>query len=82
MDFNHISKKLTQEQVSKLKSLYYVYHRKFWCYKKMFKKFKKSDLALQLTAVTLTTAGTIVGSITLNPIILASLTGTGVFLQQ
>ena len=47
----------------------------------MFKKFKNSNLTLQLTAVVLTTTGTIVGSITLNPIILASLTGTGVFLQ-
>ena len=81
MEFNHINKKLTQEQVSELKSLYYAYHRHFWCYKKMFKKFKQSDLALKLTAVTLTTVGTIVGTITLNPIILASLTGTGVFLQ-
>ena len=81
MDFNHISKNLTEEQVSKLKNLYYTYHRQFWCYKKMLKNFKQADLFLQLSSVILTTTGTIVGTVTLNPIILASLTGTGVFLQ-
>ena len=67
MDFNHISKNLTEEQVSKLKKLYYTYHRQFWCYKKMFKNFKQADLFLQLSSVILTTTRTIVGTITFKP---------------
>ena len=41
MDFNHISKNLTKEQVSKLKNLYYTYHRQFWCYKRCLKILNK-----------------------------------------
>ena len=81
MDFNHISRKLTQEQVSELTKLYHTYHKQYWCYKKMFKKFKRMDLALKLSSVVFTTTGAVVGSVTLNPIFLACISGTGVLLQ-
>jgi len=81
MNFNHISKILTEDEVSRLKSLYYTYHKMYWSYKKMFKIHKRLDLALKLSSVVLTTTGAMVGTITLNPIILASLSGAGVFLQ-
>ena len=81
MDFNHISKKLTEAEVSKLTDFYYSYHKQFWCYKKMFKKHKNIDLAMKLSSVILTSTGAIVGSITLNPIILGCVSGVGVFLQ-
>jgi len=81
MDFNHINKALSEEQASALKKLFGFYHKQYWCYKKMFKKFKKLDLALKLSSVVLTTSGVVVGTITLNPIILACLSGVGVFLQ-
>ena len=45
MDFNHISRKLTQEQVNELTNLYHTYHKQYWCYKKMFKKFKRMGLS-------------------------------------
>ena len=70
MDFNHISRKLTQEQVNELTKLYHTYHKQYWCYKKMFKKFKRMDLALKLSSVVFTTTGAVVGSVTLNPIFL------------
>ena len=79
MDFNHISKKLTEGQVNKLTKLFQTYHRQYWCYKQMFKHLKRLDLALKLSAVILTTTGAVVGAVTLNPIILACVTGAGVF---
>ena len=81
MDFNHISRKLTQEQVNELTKLYHTYHKQYWCYKKMFKKFKRMDLALKLSSVVFTTTGAVVGSVTLNPIFLVCVSGTGVLLQ-
>ena len=81
MDFNHISRKLTEEQVDELSKLYHTYHKQYWCYKKMFKKSKRMDLALKLSSVVFTTAGAVVGSVTLNPIFLACVSGTGVLLQ-
>ena len=81
MNFNHISKKLTEDEVSALTNLYHTYHKKYWCFKKMFKKYQAFDLSLKLSSVILTTTGTIIGAITLNPIFLSVVTGSGVFLQ-
>lgn len=81
MDFNHISKKLTNAQVSELTNLYNTYHKQYWCYKKMYKKYKRFNLALKLSSVVLTTSGAVVGCVTLNPIILACVSGAGVLLQ-
>ena len=47
----------------------------------MFKHYRKINLGLKLTAVLLTTTGAVVGSVTLNPIILACVSGSGVILQ-
>jgi len=61
--------------------LYYTYQKMYWCYKKMFRKHKRLDLAIKLVSVVLTITGAVVGGITLNQIILASVSGAGVFLQ-
>ena len=71
MDFNNISRKLTQEQVNELTNSYHTYHKQYWCYKKMIKKFERMDLALKLSSVVFTTTGAVVGFVTLNPIFLA-----------
>ena len=81
MNFNHINKNLTERQISELKNLYQTYHKLYWCYKKMYKKYKRCDLALKPSSVILTTIGAVVGSLTLNPIFLASVAGSGVLLQ-
>jgi len=73
MNFNHISKILTEGQVSVLTSLYYTYHKQYWCYKKMFKRHRRLDLALKLSSVIFTTTGAVVGTVTLNPMILAGI---------
>lgn len=47
----------------------------------MFKKYKKFNLGLKISSIVLTTTGAVVGSVTLNPIILACVSGAGVVLQ-
>ena len=45
------------------------------------KRLKKINLAINLTSVTLITAGTIAGAVTLNPVILGVITGAGLLLK-
>ena len=77
----NINKNLTERQISELKNLYQTYHKLYWCYKQIHKKYKRYDLALKLSSVILTTTGAVVGSVALNPIILPSVAGSGVLLQ-
>ena len=46
-----------------------------------FKLFKKAELTCSIGSAILVVTGTIVGGITLNPIVLGSITGTGVLLK-
>ena len=43
-NWNHISDKLTEEQIEELKSYYKTYHKKCWAYKQAVKRFKKWKL--------------------------------------
>ena len=79
--FNHISDNLREDEVNKLQTLYRSYHRLQMCYKWKYKKLRRLKLSLELSSIGLTTVGAIVGSITLNPIILGSLTGSGIMIQ-
>ena len=80
-NFNHISVKLSKEEIQYLRDLYSNYHKKYWCYKVKYKKLKKIKLCLNMSSLSLICIGTIVGGITANPIILGSITGSGVLLQ-
>ena len=40
-NWNHISNKLSEEQIEELKSYYYSYHKKCWAYKQALKSLKK-----------------------------------------
>lgn len=82
INFNHISKNLHEDEKEALIKLYKHYHRKAFCYKKAFKHYTKINIALNITSIILTTVGTIVGAVTLNPIILGSISGSGVLLQS
>ena len=79
--FNHISDSLSYDEVNKLKTLYKSYHKLQMCYKWKYKKLPRLKLSLELSSIGLTTVGAIVGGITLNPIILGSLTGSGIMIQ-
>ena len=43
-NWNHISDKLTEEQIEELKSYYKTYHKKCWAYKLAVKRLKKWEL--------------------------------------
>ena len=76
-NFNHIDQSKSEDQID----LYKYYHYRFWCYQKAYKYFKKLNLAIYMSSTGLIVIGTVVGSVTLNPAILASITGTGLALK-
>ena len=80
-NWNHISENLTEDQISELKALYKCYHRLHKCYQWKYKRLRRLKLTLELSSLGLTTVGATVGSITLNPIILGTLAGTGIMIQ-
>lgn len=43
IDFNHISDKLSEDQIKELHAYYHVYHKKQWCYTKAYKRLKKKN---------------------------------------
>ena len=80
-DFNHIDPSIDKETQEELKKLFKYYHKLWWCHKKTVERLKKINLAVNLISVTLVTAGTIAGAVTLNPIILGTITGAGLLLK-
>ena len=77
-EFNHIDKSLTEEDVKILKHFYSHYHKKYWCYKKCYKRYKFLDDVFSISGISLVAIGTIAGGITLNPIVLGVVNGAGV----
>ena len=80
-NWNHISENLTEDQISELKALYRFYHKKYWLYKMTFKYFKKSELTCNILSAFLVVTGTIAGGVSLNPIVLGVISGSGVLLK-
>ena len=79
-DFNHIDESIEEETKAELKKLYKYYHKLWWCHKKAVER-KKINLAINLTSVSLVTAGTIAGAVTSNPIIIGVITGAGLLIK-
>ena len=80
-NWNHVSEKLTEDQISELKALYKFYHKKYWLFKRTYKHFKKAELACNIGSVLLVVTGTVVGGVTLNPIPLGIISGSGLLLK-
>ena len=80
-NWNHISEKLTEDQISELKALYKFYHKKYWLSKMTFKYFKKAELACNIGSVLLVVTGTVVGGVTLNPVVIGTISGSGLLLK-
>ena len=82
-DFNHIDPSIDKETQEELKKLYKYYHKLWWCHKKTVERLnlERINLAVNLISVTLVTAGTIAGAVTLNPVILGTITGAGLLLK-
>ena len=73
--FNHIDKSVSVSDVTTLKDFYKHYHKKYWCFKKSYKRYKFLDETLALSGGGLVVMGTIIGGITLNPILLGVING-------
>ena len=81
-EFNHIDSTLSESDVTNLKDFYKHYHKKYWCFKKSYKRYKLLDETLTLSGGRLVIIGTITGGITLNPIILGVINGAGVIVAS
>ena len=81
-EFNHIDNSLSESEIKTLKDFYKHYHKKFWCFRKSFKRYKILDETLTLSGVGLVIIGTIAGGITLNPIIMGVINGAGVLVSS
>ena len=81
-EFNHIDNSLSESDFITLKDFYKYYHKKYWCFKKSFKRYKILDETLTLSGGGLVVIGTIIGGITLNPIILGVINGAGVIVSS
>ena len=77
-EFNHIDKSLLESDIETLKDFYKHYHKKYWCFKKSYKRYKLLDQTVVISGICLVAIGTIAGGITLNPIVLGVVNGTGV----
>ena len=62
--WNHISDRLTEDQVDELKSYYKAYHRKCWAYKQAVKRYKKFKLIGNTISVLTGTGGIISAVVT------------------
>lgn len=79
-NFNHISNQSFEDQIKEIRALYKYYHKKYWCFKQAFKR-SMMNLGINLSSTGLVVIGTITGAVTLNPIILGSISGAGILLK-
>ena len=70
-----------KETLDELKNLYKFYHKRYWCFKKVYKHHKRVYFATNLASTTLVAARTIAGVVTVNPIVLGVISGTGLLLK-
>ena len=79
--WNHISDKLSEDQVDELKSYYKAYHRKCWAYKKAVKRFKKFKL-LGNTVSILTGTGGIISAVVTGGIALVAISTSALLIKS
>ena len=80
-DFNHIDPSLPQETVALLKNLYAHHHRKHYGYERLYRGFRRKNFLCNLSAGKLIISAAVAGGITLNPIVIATLTGVSLVLK-
>ena len=80
-EFNHIDQTLSEEKVKLLKDLYGFYHMKHYGYEKLHRGFRRKNFVCNLSAGKLIISAAIAGGITLNPAVMSTLTGVGLFLK-
>lgn len=77
VNFNHISKSLSNEDKEKFINLYKTHHKLAKCYKIKYNTKKYRLLFMRVISKVLVTVGAAVGGITLNPVVLGSISGLG-----
>ena len=82
LEFNHTDKSLSESDIETLKDFYRHYHKKFWCFKKSYKRFKVLDQIITISGICLLIIGTITGGITLDPVIIGVLNGASVLVAS
>ena len=80
-EFNHIDQTLSKEKVKILKDLYAYYHKKHYGYEKLHRGFRRKNFVCNLSAGKLIISAAVAGGITLNSIVIATLTGVGLTLK-
>ena len=80
-NLNYIDKNKTKEEIQEIKELYKYYHCRYWCYQKVYKYFKKLNLAINMSSTGLIAVVAIAGSLTLQSAILGSASGAGLALK-
>ena len=68
-EFNHIDNSLLESDIKTLKYFYSHYHKKYWCFKRSYKRYKLLDESSTISGICLVAVGTNAGGITLNPVI-------------
>ena len=58
-EFNHIDKTLNDSEIKKLKEFYSHYHKKYWCFKRSYKRYRLLDETITMVGVGLVVVGTI-----------------------
>ena len=81
-EFNHIDKSLSESEIKTIKEFYKHYHKKYWCFKKSYKRYKYLDESITISGICLVIIGTITGGITLNPIIRGVVNGAGILVTN
>ena len=81
-EFNHIDKSLSESDIETLKDFYRHYHKKYWCFKKAYKRYKLLDEVIVISGTCLVAIGAIVGGVTINPTVLGVLNGVGVVVSS
>ena len=78
---NHIDQTLSKEKVEILKDLYAYYHKVHYGYEKLHRGFRRKNFVCNLSAGKLIISAAVAGGITLNPAVIATLTGVGLTLK-
>ena len=80
-EFSHIDQTLSKEKVKKMKDLYAYYHKKHYGYEQLYRGFRRKNFVCNLSAGKLIISAAVAGGITLNPVVMATLTGVGLVLK-
>ena len=76
-EFNHINKTLLESEVRILKKHY----KKHYGYQKLYKSYRRKNFICNLSAGKLIISAAVAGAITLNPVVMATLTGVGLIVK-